>query len=96
MPSGTFEYRNEQERVAIERAIAFVAEMHSLAQTAPDGQALHACEGHALGAGRKLLRDVLQRAAQARIDDAEKKGGPPAPARAQAVSTSSGDAPARS
>jgi len=38
MPTGTFEYRGEAERVALERAIAFVAEMHSLAQTAPDGE----------------------------------------------------------
>jgi hypothetical protein len=39
-PSVTFEYRSEQERVAIEQGVAFVAEMHSLAQTAvntPDG-----------------------------------------------------------
>jgi hypothetical protein len=95
MPTGTFEYRDEQERAAIERAVAFVSEMHSLAQTTPDGQVLAACEGHALDAGRKLLREVLQRAAQARIDEAEKKGAPPAPARAQARSASSGDAPAR-
>ena len=95
MPTGTFEYRSEQERAAIERAIAFVAEMHSLAQAAPDGRALAACEGHALGAGRDLLREVLQQAAQTRIDSAEKKGAPPAPARARAVSASSGAAGAK-
>ena len=92
MPSVIFEYRSEQERVAIERAVAFVSEMHSLAQATPDGQVLHACEGHALDAGRKLLRDVLQTAAQDRIDSAEKKGGTPAPARAPARSASSGGA----
>lgn len=96
MPTGTFEYRDEQERAAIERAVAFVAEMHSLAQASPDGQVLHACEGHALDAGRKLLTEVLQRAAQARIDGAEKKGARHAPARAPARSASSGDAPASS
>jgi hypothetical protein len=99
MPMGTFEYHSEKERVAIEQAIAFVSEMHSLAQASPDGQVLHACEGHALDAGRKLLRSVLQQAAQARVDSAEQKGGPPAPApsaRAPARSASSGDAPARS
>jgi hypothetical protein len=96
MPSVTFEYRGEQERIAIERAVAFVTEMHALAQAAPDGQILQACEAHALGAGRDLLRSTLQQAAQAGIDSAEKKGGPPAPARAQDVSTSSGNAPARS
>src|SRR6476646_2511908 len=95
LPTVTFEYRDAQERVAIERAVAFVSEMHSLAQAAPDGQVLAACEGHALDAGRKLLREALQRAAQSRVDEAEKKGAPPAPARAQAASASSGDAPAR-
>ena len=89
MPTGTFEYRSEQERVAIERAVAFVAEMHSLAQATPDGQVLHACEGHALDAGRDLLRLALQQAVQARVAAAEEKGGPPASARAPARSTSS-------
>jgi hypothetical protein len=96
MPVGTFEYRSERERIAIERAIAFVAEMHSLAQTAPDGQVLHACEAHALDAGRDLLRSTLRHAAQQRVDAAEKKGAPPAPARAQAPSASSGAAGGRS
>jgi len=95
MPTGTFEYRSEQERVAIERAVAFVAEMHSLAQSAPDGQVLHACEGHALDAGRDLLRHTLQRAAQARVDAAERKGGPRASARAPARSASSDPAGGR-
>jgi len=95
MPTVTFEYRSEQERAAIERAVAFVAEMHSLAQAAPDGQVLHACEGHALDAGRALLRCTLQRAVQARIDAAEQKGGPPAPARAPARSASSAAASGR-
>ena len=89
MPTGTFEYRSEQERIAIQRAIAFVAEMHALAQAAPDGQILHACEGHALGAGRDLLRSTLQQAVQARVDAAEEKGGLRAPARAPARSASS-------
>jgi hypothetical protein len=95
MPTGTFEYRSEPERVAIERAIAFVAEMHSLARSAPDGQVLHACEGHALDAGRDLLRCTLQQAAQARVDAAEEKGAPPAAARAPARSASSGPAGGR-
>ena len=92
MPTVTFEYRSEQERVAIERAVAFVAEMHPLAQSAPDGEILHACEGHALDAGRDLLRFTLQQAAQARGDAAEEKGGAHAPARAPALSASSGAA----
>lgn len=88
MPTVTFEYRNEQERFAIERAVAFVAEMHSLAQTAPDGHILHTCEGHALDAGRDLLRSTLQHAVQTRIDHAEEKKGQHALAPAAAPSTS--------
>jgi hypothetical protein len=89
MPTGTFVYRNEQERAAIERAIAFVAEMHTLAQASPEGQVLHAWEGMALDQGRELLRLTLQQAVQTRVDVAEEKGGLPPPARARARSTSS-------
>jgi hypothetical protein len=95
MPTLTFQYRTEHERVAIERAVAFVAEMHSLAQAAPDGHVLRTCEDHALGAGHDLLRLTLQQAAQARVDAAGQKGGPPAPARVPARSASSGAAGAR-
>lgn len=90
MPTITFEYRSEPERVAIERAVAFVAEMHALAQTSPDGHVLHACEAHALDAGRDLLRATLQQAVQHRIDHAEKKGATHAAAPAPARSASSG------
>jgi len=95
MPTVTFEYRSEAERVALERAVSFVAEMHSLAQAAPDGQVLQACEGQALGAGRDLLRHTLQQAVQARIDAAEQKGGRRASARAPARPASSDAASGR-
>lgn len=84
MPTGTFQYQDEAERLAIETAIAFVAEMHQLAQTAPASQVISLCEGQALDQGRALLRSTLQDAVQARIDSAEQKGGAPAPARARA------------
>lgn len=89
MPTGTFEYRNEQERIAIEQAIAFVAEMNSLDQTAPDGQILHSCESHALDAGRQLLQHTLQQAVQTPIDAEEKKGDRHAAVLASARSASS-------
>jgi hypothetical protein len=89
MPTLTFEYRSEQERLAIQQAVAFVAEMHALAQTAPNGHVLHACEGHALDAGRDFLRSTLQQAVQTRIDHAEEKKGRHAPAPAPAPSISS-------
>ena len=85
MPSVTFEYETEGELAALRQAAAFIAEMRRLARSAPAGQVLHLCEGLALGTGRRLLRDALQAAAQARVDAAEEKGARPAPARAPAA-----------
>ena len=84
MPTGTFQYQDDAERLSIETAIAFVAEMRQLAQTAPDGQVISLCEGQALDQGRALLCSTLQDAVQARIDSAEQKGGSPAPVQAHA------------
>lgn len=95
MPAGTFEYHREVERIAIEQALAFVAEMHALAHTAPGGQILHACEEHALDAGRQLLQHTLQQAVQARIDADEQKGRLHAAAPTRAPSTSNDAANAR-
>lgn len=78
----TIECRSEAEAASVRQAAAFAAEMHSLAQLAPDGQVLHLAEAHALGQGRQLLRATLQAAAQARVDAAEQKGGRRAAARA--------------
>jgi hypothetical protein len=80
VPTGTFYYATEDERQAIEAAIAYVCELRALAQTAPAGQVLSACEAQALDQGRKLLRSNLQSAVQARIDQAEQKGAKPASA----------------
>jgi hypothetical protein len=96
MPTGTFEYRTAEERQAIEAAIAFVSEMHSLALAAPPGHVLAACEHLALGQGRQLLKDTLAKATQARVDHAEQKGGSPAPAAAAARSASNAAAGGKS
>ena len=88
MSTGTFQYQDEAERLSIETAIAFVAEMRQLALSAPNGQVLSLCEGQALDKGRDLLRCTLRDAVQARIDSAEQKGGSPAPARARAQARS--------
>jgi hypothetical protein len=96
VPTGTFQYQTEGERLAIEAAIAFVCELHHLAQTAPSGNVLSLAEGQALDQGRQLLRATLAAAVQARIDSAEQKGGPLAPARAAARSASSGAVKGRS
>ena len=96
MPTGTFEYHSDEERRAIEAAIAFVGEMNHLAQNAPAGQVLALCEKQALDSGRDLLRVTLQQAVQARVARAEEKGGRRAPARAPGGSASSGGVSAKS
>ena len=96
MPTGTFEYRTAEERLAIEAAIAFVSEMHQLALSAPSGHVLAACEQRALDQGRQLLRDTVAKASQARVDHAEQKGGSPAPAAAAARSASNAGAAGKS
>jgi len=84
MPTGTFEYRDNAERVVIEQAIAFVTQMRDLALNATPGRVLDQCEGHALDAGRDLLRATLQQAVQGSIDQAETQKGRIATARAGA------------
>ena len=84
MPTGTFEYRDEGERVAIEQAIAFVAQMRDLAVTAPHGRVIDRLEGHAVDAGRELLRTTLERGVQAAVTAGEGKKGRTAGARAAA------------
>jgi len=80
MPTLTIEYRDENERLALEQAIAFVTDLRQLAQDAPAGTVLDACERLALGQGRALLRSTLAASLQARICTAEQKGGRPASA----------------
>lgn len=78
MPSLTIEYRDESERLALEQAIAYLAQLRSVAQDAPDGTVLDACEKLALADGRALLRSTLAAALHGRIAQSEQKGGPPA------------------
>lgn len=80
MPTLTIEYRDEHERLALEQAIAYVADLRQLAQDAPAGTVLDACERLALDCGRALLRSTLAASLQARIGTAEQKGGTPASA----------------
>lgn len=55
---------------------AFLEEMRHLAATAPDGAVFDACEEAVVEKGREQQRRVLERAVQARLDAAEKKGRP--------------------
>jgi hypothetical protein len=84
MPTETFEYRDEAERLAMRRALAFVAQLHDLALSAPPGQVLDLCEQQAVDGGRALLQTTLRQAVQARVDQAEVKKGRPGAARAGA------------
>lgn len=75
MPTLSVEYTTEAERLALEQAIAFFTQMRHVANNAPDGTVLAACEQVALHEGRRLLKDSLAAAVQARADatDAQKK-----------------------
>jgi hypothetical protein len=96
MPTLTIHYQTEAERLAYERAIAFVAELHQLGLDSPADSVLDACEGLALDKGRQLLRDSLAAAIQSRVDRLEEKGATraawpaatPAATRADAVDRS--------
>jgi len=72
MPTLTIEYTTEAERLQYERLIAYAQAMNRLGATAPPGTVLDTCELFALDRGRRLLRDNLAAAVQARAD-AEKK-----------------------
>lgn len=77
MPTLTIHYETEGERLAYERAVVFVAELHQLGMDCPADRVVDACEDLALGRGRDLIRDALADAIQARVDQVEKKGARP-------------------
>ena len=74
MPTLTIEYKSDGERLALEQAIAFFAQMRQVAAAAPAGTVLAACEQVALSDGRQLLCNALAAAVQSRADAEEKKG----------------------
>jgi len=80
MPTLTIEYGDESHRIALEQAIAYIAQLRQVARDAPHGSVLEACEKLALSDGRALLRSTLAAALEGRIALSEQKGGPPAPA----------------
>ncbi|HEX3446842.1 MAG TPA: hypothetical protein VHS97_01235 [Isosphaeraceae bacterium] len=52
MPTFTIEYRDERHRIGLEQAIAYVTELHQIAQDAPRGSVLDACKKLAKSDGR--------------------------------------------
>jgi hypothetical protein len=75
MPTLTIEYATEAERLQYERMIAYVQERNRLGPTAVPGTVMDTCELFALAEGRKLLRDNLAAAVQARADSEKKSPG---------------------
>jgi hypothetical protein len=65
---------NESDEALIRDHAEFLDEMRSLAANAPEGAVLARCEEAVVERGREHQRKVLQKAVQARIDGAEKKG----------------------
>jgi hypothetical protein len=98
MPSLVIEYHNDAERLALEQAIAFFTQLRQVAQTAPAGTVLAACEQVALQDGRAFLRNSLAAAVQSRVEASEQKGGLPArvPAHAGSPAGPKGGTAARS
>jgi hypothetical protein len=96
MPTLTIEYRDENERLALEQAIAYINELRQLAIEAPAGTVLDACEGLALHKGRALLRTTLAAALQGRVALAEQKGGRHASAPRRTPGAPRADTPGRS
>jgi uncharacterized protein with von Willebrand factor type A (vWA) domain len=95
MPTLTIHYETEAERLAYERAIAFAAELHRLGQDSPAAEVVDACEALALDRGRRLLRDGLAAAVQARVDRDEQKGATPRPSPAAMPGGTRGGGPGR-
>jgi hypothetical protein len=81
MPTLIIEYQTEAERLILEQALAFFAQMRDVGATAPDGTVLAACERVALDSGRRLVRDTLAQVVQSRADatDAPTKRRAPGP-----------------
>jgi hypothetical protein len=96
MPQLTITYHDENERLILEQALAYLSQLRQLALQAPAGTVLDACEKFALADGRALLRSTLEAALQSRIQAAEQKGGTPAAAPRRTPDAAAGSTPATS
>jgi hypothetical protein len=63
----------------VRMALDLAAQLEQASEQAPVGSVLDACEGLLLDRGRQFLRDSLAATLQRQADQAEKKGGRPAP-----------------
>ena len=58
----------------VRRFLAFLEELENLADTAPDGTVLDACESVVIEKGRDINKQILAGAVTRRVATAEKKG----------------------
>ena len=72
MPTISFQSDTDAERLELERAAAYVAEMRRLGRTAAYGTVLDTLERFALDCGRALIRDNLAATVQARATGEKK------------------------
>jgi hypothetical protein len=96
MPEAPLLPESPLQRLIALMALDLAAKLEDEARQAPPGGTLDACESLLLGQGRQLLRDSLAATLQHQADEAEKKGGPHAPARAGTPAATRGPAPASS
>jgi hypothetical protein len=83
------------QRLIVEQAFVMAQELEAAADSAPEGQMIDRCESFLLGNGRDFLRRVLESTLQSRAELLEKKGAPPAPARAGRRDDTRGTRPRR-
>ena len=72
MPTISFHYDTDAERLELERVCAYAAEMRQLGRTAAYGTVLDTLERFALDRGRALIRDNLAATVQARATGEKK------------------------
>jgi hypothetical protein len=58
----------------VRRLLALLEELDNLADTAPDGTVLDACEAAVVEKGRDLSKQILAGAVARRVETAEKRG----------------------
>jgi hypothetical protein len=82
MPEAPLLPQSPLQRQIAQMALDLAVQLEEKAGQAPLGGVLDACEALLLDQGRQMLRDSLAATLQHQADEACKKGGLPAPARA--------------
>ena len=96
MPEAPLLPHTPLQRQIAQMALDLAIKLEEKAGQAPLGGVLDACEALLLDQGCQMLRDSLAATLQHQADEACKKGGPRAPARAATPAATKGPAPASS